>query len=155
MWKKLKPYVISVLIAFAVGGLAALLTKDSMSMYEEIVKPALAPPGWLFPVAWGILYTLMGISAAMVYVKSRGRILGTGLGCYIISLVFNFFWTIIFFNLKMFLLSFAWLIILWILILCTILGYAKTSRLAAALQIPYLLWVTFAGYLNFMIYILN
>ena len=155
MWKKIKPYAISVLIAFAVGGLAALLTKNSMSMYEDISKPQLAPPGWIFPVAWGILYTLMGISAAMVYVNSRGRILGTGLGFYTASLVFNFFWTIIFFNLKMFLLSFAWLIVLWILILCTILSYAKTSRLAAALQVPYLLWVTFAGYLNYMIYILN
>ena len=155
MWKKIKPYVISVLIAFAVGGLAALLTKDSMSMYEEISKPALTPPGWIFPVAWGILYTLMGISAAIVYINSRRKILGTGLGCYIVSLGFNFLWTIIFFNLKMFLLSFVWLVVLWLLIICTISGYAKVSKKAAFLQIPYLLWVTFAGYLNFMIYTLN
>ena len=155
MWKKIKPYAISILIAFAVGGLAALLTKNSMSMYEEIQKPALAPPGWIFPVAWTILYTLMGISSAMVYVKSQNKVLGTGIGCYVISLVFNFLWTIIFFNLKMFLLSFVWLIVLWFLILCTISGYAGVSGKAAFLQIPYLLWVTFAGYLNFMIYILN
>ena len=119
MWKKIKPYAISILIAFAVGGLAALLTKNSMSMYEEIQKPALAPPGWIFPVAWTILYTLMGISSAMVYVKSQNKVLGTGIGCYVISLVFNFLWTIIFFNLRMFLLSFVWLIVLWFLILCT------------------------------------
>ena len=155
MWKKLKPYVISVLIAFAVGGLAALLTKDSMSMYEEIVKPALAPPGWIFPVAWGILYTLMGISSARMYVKTQGKIIGTGLDYYIISLVFNFLWTIIFFNMKAFLFSFIWLIILWILILLTIINYKKYCKAAAYLQIPYLLWVTFAGYLNFMIYLLN
>ena len=155
MWKKIKPYVISVLIAFAVGGLAALLTKDSMSMYEEIVKPALAPPGWIFPVAWGILYTLMGISSAGVYVKTQGKIIGTGLDYYIISLVFNFLWTIIFFNMKAFLFSFIWLIILWILILLTIINYKKYCKVAAYLQIPYLLWVTFAGYLNFMIYLLN
>ena len=155
MWKKIKPYAISILIAFAVGGIAALLTKNSMSMYNEIQKPALAPPGWIFPVAWSILYTLMGISSAMVYVKSQGNILGNGIGYYVLSLVFNFFWTIIFFNLRMFLLSFIWLIILWLLILGTISGYSKISKKAAFLQIPYLLWVSFAGYLNFMIYILN
>ena len=155
MWKKLKPYVISVLIAFAVGGLAAFLTKDSMSMYEEIVKPKLAPPGWIFPVVWGILYTLMGISAARVYTKSNGRIVGTGLEYYAVSLVFNFFWTILFFNIKAFLLSFIWLIVLWILILLTIINYKKYCKLAAYLQVPYLLWVAFAGYLNYMIYTLN
>ncbi len=155
MWKNIKPYLISVLIALAVGTLAALLSKDSMSMYQEIVKPALAPPGWVFPVVWAILYTLMGISAANVYVKSSGRILGTGLGFYFLSLIFNFSWTLIFFNLRAFLFAFVWLIILWILILLTIINYKKTSRWAAYLQISYLLWVTFAGYLNFMIYLLN
>jgi len=155
MWKKLKPYVISVLIAFAVGGLAALITKDSMDMYEEIVKPALAPPGWIFPVVWSVLYALMGISAARIYVKTDGRIIGTGLVFYILSLMFNFFWTILFFNAKEFLFSFVWLIVLWILILLTILSYKKTDKIAAYLQIPYLIWVTFAGYLNYMIYLLN
>ena len=155
MWKKLKPYVISVALAFAVGGLSALLTKDSMDMYNDIVKPALSPPGWLFPVVWTVLFCLMGISAARVYVKNDGMIIGTGLGFYALSLVFNFFWTLLFFNLRSFLLSFGWLIMLWVLIFFTIQNYKRCCKGAAYLQIPYLLWVTFAGYLNFMIYILN
>jgi len=155
MWKKIKPYVISVAIALAVGGLSALLTKDSMNMYSEIVKPKLAPPGWIFPVVWSILFFLMGISSARVYVKNDYSLLGVGLGFYVTSLIFNFLWSIIFFNMQAFLFSFVWLIGLWILILLTILNYHKTCKVAAYLQIPYLLWVTFAGYLNYMIYILN
>ena len=128
---------------------------DIKEMYDEIIKPALSPPGWIFPVVWGILFTLMGISSANVYVKSNGQILGTGLGIYAVSLLFNFFWSILFFNLRAFLLSFVWLVVLWVLILLTILNYKKISKWAAYLQLPYLLWVTFAGYLNFMIYLLN
>ena len=155
MWNKIKPYAVSLAISFATGGLSALLTKDSMDMYNNIVRPTLAPPGWLFPVVWSILFLLMGISAARVYVKSNGRILGNGLGFYAVSLVFNFFWTIIFFNAMEFLFSFVWLIILWVLILFTIKNYMRICKVAAYLQVPYLLWVTFAGYLNLMIYILN
>ena len=152
MWKKIKPYVISVAIALAVGGLSALLTKDSMDVYGTINLPPLAPPSWLFPVAWGILYVLMGISAAIVYTKDKDK---KGLLIYTIQLGVNFFWSIIFFNMRAFLFSFLWLVLLWFLVAIMILQFRKTSSLAAYLQIPYLLWLTFAGYLNFMIYILN
>ena len=152
MWKKIKPYVISVAIALAVGGLSALLTKDSMDVYGTINLPPLAPPSWLFPVAWGILYVLMGISAAIVYTKDKDK---KGLLIYTIQLGVNFFWSIIFFNMRAFLFSFLWLVLLWFLVAIMILQFRKTSNLAAYLQIPYLLWLTFAGYLNFMIYILN
>ena len=157
MWKKIKPYVISVLIALAVGGLSALITKDSMDVYSQIVKPKLSPPGFIFPIVWGILYTLMGISSARVYVKAKSMptIENTGLGIYVLQLIVNFFWPILFFNYQAFLLSFLWLILLWILIVIMILRFKKICPLAAYLQIPYLLWVTFAGYLNLMIYMLN
>ncbi len=157
MWKKIKPYVISIAIALAVGGLSALLTRGNMDIYNDIQKPALAPPGWLFPVVWTILYVLMGISAAMVYVKSGSSSIvnQNGLAVYALSLAVNFFWSILFFNLRAFFVSFIWLILLWILILATILRYRKTSKTAAYLQIPYLIWVTFAGYLNYMIAVLN
>ena len=69
MWKKIKPYVISIAIALAVGGLSALLTKNNMDVYDTINRPSLAPPMWLFPVVWSILFILMGISSAMVYLK--------------------------------------------------------------------------------------
>jgi len=155
MWKKIKPYVISVLLALGVGGLSALITRNSMDIYEDIVKPALAPPGFIFPVVWTILYTLMGISAAKVYVESNGKIQGTGLVLYIAQLIFNFAWPIAFFTFRAFLFSFVWLIALWILVLFMIIRFYKVSKWAALLQIPYLLWLTFALYLNYMIYILN
>jgi len=157
MWKKLKPYIISVLIALGVGGLSALITSSSMDIYDEIVKPELAPPGFLFPIVWGVLFVLMGISAAIVYNKTKTRksIANTGLGVYALQLAVNFFWSILFFNLRAFLFSFVWLILLWILIIIMIIRFLKISPLAAYLQIPYLIWVTFAGYLNYMIYVLN
>lgn len=155
MWKKIKPYVLSVLLALGVGGLSALITKSSMDIYEDIVKPALAPPGFIFPIVWTILYTLMGISAARVYLKSDGNIQGTGLVLYIVQLIFNFAWPIAFFTFRAFLFSFVWLIALWVMVLFMILRFYKISKLASLLQIPYLLWLTFALYLNYMIYILN
>lgn len=154
MWKKIKPYVISVLLAFIVGGLAAWLTNDSMNIYESINKPELSPKGFVFPIVWSILYTLMGISAAIVY-KKGGMRSKPALIVYAIQLIVNFFWTIIFFNLQAFLFSFIWLILLWILIIYMIYKFYEISPLAAYLQIPYLLWVTFAAYLNYMIFTLN
>jgi tryptophan-rich sensory protein len=152
MWKKIKPYVILIAISLAVGILSALFTKDSMDIYSTLNQPPFSPPSWLFPVVWTVLFTLMGISAAMVYTKDRTN---KGLLINFIQLAVNFLWSIIFFNFRAFLFSFIWLILLWILILAMILEYRKTDKVAAYLQIPYLIWVTFAGYLNYMIYILN
>ena len=155
MWKKLKPYVLSVLLALGVGGLSALITKISMDIYEDIVKPALAPPGFIFPIVWSVLYTLMGISAAKVYVESNGKIQGTGLVLYLVQLIFNFAWPIAFFTFRAFLFSFVWLIALWLLVLFMIIKFYNTSKWTALIQVPYLIWLGFALYLNYMIYILN
>ncbi len=157
MWKKIKPYVISIAIALAVGGLSALLTKNNMDVYDTINRPSLAPPMWLFPVVWSILFILMGISSAMVYLKKdeSPEAVTSALKVYGAQLVVNFFWTIIFFNMQAYLFAFIWLIILWILIVIMIVQFRKISLVAGYLQIPYLLWVTFAGYLTFMIYLLN
>lgn len=157
MWKKIKPYVISIAIALAVGGLSALITKDSMDIYSTVNQPPLAPPGFLFPIVWAILYILMGISSAKIYTSKKlaPQYASKGLLVYGVSLFFNFFWSIIFFNLRAFLFSFIWLLVLWILIIYTIYLYSKVVKWAAYLQIPYLLWVTFAAYLNLMIYLLN
>ena len=157
MKKEIKTYAISIAIALAVGGLSALFTAGNMDIYSEIVKPPLAPPSVLFPIVWTVLYILMGVSAAMIYLQKEENptLARNSLAAYGISLFLNFFWSIIFFNMQAFLFSFIWLILLWISILITILGYRKISPLAAVLQIPYLLWVTFAGYLNLAIYLLN
>lgn len=157
MKKEIKTYVISIAAALAVGGLSALFTAGNMDIYSEIVKPPLAPPSVLFPIVWTLLYILMGVSAAMIYLQrdENPTAARNSLITYGVSLFLNFFWSIIFFNMQAFLFSFIWLILLWVSILITILQYRKISLLAAALQVPYLLWVTFAGYLNLAIYILN
>ena len=121
----------------------------NMDIYDQIIKPSFAPPGIVFPIVWAILYVLMGISSARIYIK------GGNLFYYTIQLILNFFWSIIFFNLNAFLLAFVWLVILWIFILLMIISFFRTDKLAAYLQIPYLLWVTFAGWLTLMVYMLN
>ncbi len=156
MFKRIKPYIIGILIPVAVGALAAFLTRDSMDIYQSIIKPPLAPPGILFPIVWTVLYVLMGIGSVLVYKSTGGESdKRQALLFYSLQLIFNFFWSLVFFNKQAFLFSFIWLIALWLLIIGMILSFRKINKTAALLQIPYLLWVTFAGYLNFMIYLLN
>ncbi len=150
---RLKPLAISIAIPLAVGGLSALLTRESMQTFEMINKPPLSPPGWLFPVVWTILYVLMGIASYIIYTSEQDTTLA--LTFYAIQLALNFFWSLIFFNLEAYLFAFIWLVVLWAFIALTMLSFYKISKPAAYLLIPYLLWVTFAGYLNFSIYLLN
>lgn len=149
-WKTL---ILCLAVPLAVGGLAALLTKDSMSVFASVNKPALSPPGWLFPVVWTILYVLMGTASYLIV--TSGKDSAKALRLYGIQLVFNFFWPLLFFCLEQYLLSFLWLVVLWFLILGTAASFFTISRTAGYLMIPYLLWVTFAGYLNFFIWLLN
>lgn len=157
MWNKIKPYIISILIALGVGGLSALITRDNMDIYNRIITPPFAPPGFLFPIVWTILYTLMGISSARIYLegKEKGAFVGDSLKVYLLQLAVNFFWSIIFFNFEAFLLAFIWLLLLWVLIIVMIRKFYAIDPLSAWLQVPYFLWVTFAAYLNLAIYILN
>lgn len=157
MFKKLKPYIISIAIALAVGGLAAFFTRNSMDIYKTIDRPPLSPPSILFPIVWTILYVLMGISAALVYNKKGVNYnqVSVSLSVYAISLFLNFWWSIIFFNARMYLFAFVWIILLFISVALTIYKYWSISKPAAILQIPYLLWIIFAAYLNLGIYILN
>ena len=154
---KIKPYIISVLIALGVGGLSAFFTRNSMDLYSTINTPPLSPPSILFPIVWTILFILMGVSAAMIYTDTNASKLSkkSALSTYALSLIVNFFWSIIFFNFRAFLFAFIWLLLLLFLIVRTIMKYYKINPTAAYLQIPYLVWVTFAGYLTFAIFILN
>ena len=152
--KKWKVYVISILIALGVGLLSAFVTRGQMDVYSNLVQPPLAPPSWLFPVVWSILFILMGISAAIIYIEN-GPGSKSALTVYALQLAVNFIWSIIFFNLQAYWLAFFWLLLLWALIILMIYKFSKISKLAAYLQVPYLLWVTFAGYLTLAIAILN
>lgn len=149
-WKKL---IVCLLIPLAVGGLSALLTRNSMESFEMLTKPPLSPPGWLFPVVWTILYLLMGLASYLVLTSGKPGALG--ILAYSAQLFFNFFWSLFFFNREMYLFSFIWLVILWLLILATTILFYRNTKAAGYLMIPYLLWVAFAGYLNLGIYLLN
>lgn len=157
MWKKIKPYVISILIALGVGGLSSFLTRNNMYVYEIINRPTLSPPMILFPIVWAILFVLMGISSAIVWQKhdENPDDVASAITIYALQLIVNFFWTIIFFNMQAYLFAFVWLILLLVLIVVMIVQFHKLSPIAAYLQIPYALWVAFAGYLTLMIYLLN
>lgn len=152
---KLKTYAISILIAEAIGGVAGLFTSMEMDEYKLVEKPPITPPEIVFPIVWTILYALMGISAARIWMSPPTKERNHGLIIYGAQLFFNFLWSIIFFNFQAYGFAFFWLIALWVLILGMIIIFNKTDRLAALLQIPYLLWVTFAGYLNLMVWLLN
>ncbi len=154
MLKKYVPFVVSVGISLGIGGFAAFLTKESIDLYSEINQPPLAPPSFLFPVVWTVLYILMGIAAAAVWKKLDGE-LDSALIFYGFQLVFNFCWSLIFFNFRAFLFSFIWLLAMLVLIIITTVKFYKISKPAGVLMIPYILWVCFAGYLNFAIYLLN
>lgn len=157
MLKKLKPFIVSVVIALAVGGISAAVTSGSMDIYSEINRPPLSPPSILFPIVWTVLFTLMGISAALVYRFKDKKHDGvrTALIVYGVNLAVNFIWSLIFFNMQAYLFAFIWILLLLAVIVAMIILFKRISPLAAYLQIPYLLWVAFAAYLNFAIYLLN
>ena len=150
-------YVVALIIPLGAGALSAILTRGNMNVYDEVRTPPLSPPSILFPIVWTALYALMGISSALVYgnLSKDGKSGRAGLFYYGLSLFFNFFWSIFFFNMRAYLFSFFWLLALLVLIILTIVKYFRVSRPAAYLQIPYVLWVSFAGYLNVGIWLLN
>ena len=152
---KLKTYGLFILFTEIVGVVAGLFTSMGMDNYATVEKPALTPPDIVFPIVWTILYALMGISAARIWLSPPTKERNHGLIVWGAQLFFNFFWSLIFFNLQAYGFAFIWILILWALIIGMIYIFNKTDRLAALLQIPYLIWVTFAAYLNFMVWMLN
>lgn len=152
----LKRFLISIAIPLIVGGLSALITSENMNLYSRIETPLLSPPGWVFPVVWTILYTLMGVSFYLVW-NSNATIFEKkqAFTIYAIQLFLNFIWSPIFFNMRAYLIAFIVLLALWGFVLAMIIKFYKISKLAGILQIPYLIWLTFAGYLNLAIYLLN
>lgn len=151
-WKTL---IICIAIPLAVGGLSALLTQNSMMAFGELTQPKLSPPAWLFPVVWSILYVFMGVASYLIVTSDKPARSRTALTVYGIQLFFNFFWSIIFFRFEAYLFAFVWLVLLWLFVLLNTVLFSRIRKSAGYLMIPYLLWVTFAGYLNLGIYLLN
>lgn len=143
-------------IPLIAGGISALLTRGSMEEFAMLQKPPLSPPGWIFPVVWTILYTLMGISSYIILTSNANpEEIAKALRVYAYQLIANFLWSTFFFNFGWYFFSFLWIILLWVLILIMIIRFYRIAKPAAYLNIPYLLWVTFAGYLTWGIWRLH
>ncbi len=151
---RLKPLFFSILIPLAIGLFAGLLTRNQMMQYDTLQKPALAPPPSAFPAVWTLLYILMGISSYLIWTSySPGK--ASALRLYAIQLAVNFVWPILFFGLRLRLIAFLWLCLLIVLVVCMISRFYAINHTAAFLQIPYLVWLLFAAYLNLSVFVLN
>lgn len=148
-----KSLIISILIPLIVGGISSLISMPFMD-YGNLIQPPLAPPGWLFPIVWTILYILMGISFYLI-LESDSYDKDDAYVVYFLQLFVNGLWSIFFFVLKWRLFSSIWLALLIVLIAIMIIRFYKINKLAGLLQIPYLLWCLFAIYLNIGVYLLN
>ena len=148
--------MIWIVLTEAVGALAGFLTRDGMELYKtQVVKPPLSPPAIVFPIVWGILYALMGIGIARVWLSARSEERADAIQVYLLQLAINFTWSIFFFNLRSFGGALAVLLILLGLIFWMIFRFRRVDRPAARLQIPYVIWVCFAAYLNAGVWLLN
>ena len=152
--KKYKYIILNIAISLGIGGLSAFFTMNSMDIYQNINRPKLAPPGYIFPIVWTILYVLMGISSYLIH-RSNHKNKETALIIYYFQLLINFSWPIFFFNYQNFLLALAILFILNILVIILIKVTYSINHLASYLLIPYLIWILFALYLSFWIFIHN
>ena len=153
--RNVKTYAIAVVIPEAVGAVAGFLTRGGVRQIQNLEQSALTPPAIVFPIVWTVLYALMGISLARVWMAPESSQRSRGLSLFLFQLIFNFFWSIFFFNMGAFVFSLLWILVLWALIGWMILTFFRVDRVAALLQIPYFLWVTFATYLNYVIWMRN
>lgn len=152
MNKRLKTKIVFIFISLGVGGLSALLTRNSMDIFDAIQKPPLTPPAIVFPIVWTILYILMGLGAARVYLEDPKS---QAIELFGINLAVNFFWSIIFFSMRAFTFAFLWLLLLIAVVALMVIKFRRVDKLAAYLQIPYCVWLLFAGYLNLFIVLTN
>lgn len=147
---KLKPLFISLLLSLGTGALSSLFTSDSRTQYAVLYKPPLAPPGWLFPVVWTILFILMGVAAYLIYISDSPN-KNDALKIYLVQLFVNFGWSIIFFRWNAYLLAFTWLLLLLYLVYLTAKEFYEINKTAGLLLVPYLIWLVYAGYINLSI----
>ena len=148
--KKLKPLIVSIGLPLLLGAISAFIS--NMDTYSEINKPFLSPPGIVFPIVWTILYILMGVSKYLISKENNNE---TASLIYYIQLIINVIWPLVFFNAREYLVALAIIIILIIFVITMIIEFRKLNKTAAYLQIPYLIWLLFATYLNYQVLILN
>ena len=150
-----KIYAISVLFSEGVGIISGLIIKDGIKAYETMAKPPLSPPAIVFPIVWSILYLLMGIGAARIYMSYGNTHRTKALMLYTAQLAFNFFWGIIFFNMKAYGVAYFWLLILLVLVANMLMLFKDIDKIATLINMPYLFWLLFAAYLNYSVWMLS
>ncbi len=150
-----KKLLISLAIPLAAGGIGYFLSGNNTQIYESIIKPEFAPPGFIFPIAWSILYILMGVSYYLVVTSNNTEVRKQSLNVYYTQLILNTLWPLIFFRFRLFLIGFLWVLVLIGLVFYMIYLFKKSNKVSGYLQIPYILWLIFAGALSFSIYRLN
>ncbi len=154
--KQILRLVTAVLIPLAVGGLAAFFTSDSTTFYAALQKPPLSPPGYIFPIIWTILYILIGIASSLIYKQGPEKdYVRDALKYYAFSLILSFVWPLVFFRYHLLLSAFWVLLLLWLFTGIAAAKFYRIRHLAGWLMVPYWLWITFAGYLNLAVWLLN
>lgn len=146
--------IICIAIPVLVGCISSALTRNAQIAFVRVAKPPLAPPGWLFPVVWTVLYIAMGLASFLIF-ESDAYYSRTAICVYVVQLIFNFFWSLIFFRAGTYTFAAIWLGILWVMVVALIVMSIKISGIAFFLLLPYGLWCTFALYLNIGIAVLN
>ncbi|MGN1059536.1 MAG: TspO/MBR family protein [Clostridia bacterium] len=148
--------IIAVLLPLALGGLAAFFSQNSRELYAALQKPPLAPPGRLFPLVWTVLYILIGIASYLIFKRGFTKAyIRDALNFYAVSLVLSFIWPLVFFRLNLPFAAFWVLLLLWLITGIATAKFYRISHTAGFLMLPYWLWITFAGYLNLAIWLLN
>ncbi len=154
-WRQAIEVAIAIILPLGGGFLVSMFTRSAMTTFNAFKQPLLAPPAWAFPVAWSILYVLMGIASYLIYRLKQSPARSTALKLYVGQLVLNFCWTLIFFNLGWHWPALIWLLAMWGLILALVMKAKELSKSAFYMLLPYLAWCTFAAYLNLGIALLN
>ncbi len=148
--------ILNLMVPLITGGISGFLTRNAMKDYGQLNQPPLSPPSSVFPVVWTALFLLMGVSAYLVTVKRSSGLKNFDLpGIYWFQLAVNFIWPLIFFNLAAYSLAFIWLLLLIVLVIRMIMEFSRISPASGRLQLPYLITLVFAGYLNAGIWFLN
>ncbi len=153
----MKKLIISIIICVGIGGIAGYLTagESSGEWFRNLQKPSFQPPNWIFGPVWTTLYILMGISLWKVWKKPNSRERNIAITIFFAQLLFNFLWSVIFFNWHAIGMALIDILILWVLILATIFSFARHSKIAAWLLVPYISWVSFATILTYTIWQMN
>lgn len=154
--KNIPLLIIIIVLTEAAGALSGFLGMSSMENYADLIKPAFSPPGWFFVIVWPILYLLMSIALyRILLLRKQGKDVTRGIVYYFIQFGLNLLWSIIFFRFNLYGLAFIELLVMLVFILLTTFEFARYDKISAYLLIPYILWVSFAGILNFSIWMLN